>query len=251
MTKKEITREIIGNVLIPMGFVSGENINSCWFIRKFKNSKGETARLVVEFYTRGWDKRLFMVINSYSGRCTSYGIQDIVPDSSENGLPCATLKEYKLAIEAYADILKQYGRDFFKKISEPPLENDYFREEDDFRLFKEHDLLAQKFLTEHELDISQMKAEDAIQIIKKIILEKQGESFEHCRNTILELSAFYGRVLGNSHKCRWVMHNCRTHFTCTLNFYSKSGPSLSLHKDISLAWKDGVDKLDSLVIDSL
>ncbi len=53
MTKKEITREIIGNVLIPMRFVSGENINSCWFIRKFKNSKGETARLVVEFLHQG------------------------------------------------------------------------------------------------------------------------------------------------------------------------------------------------------
>jgi hypothetical protein len=251
MTKKEITREIIGNVLIPIGFVSGENINNCWFIRKFKNSKGETARQVVEFHIRGWDKRLFMVIHCYSGRCSSYEIEDIVPDRSENGFPCATLREYKLAVEAYADILKQYGRDFFKKIAKPPLENDYFREEDEFRLFKEHDQLAQKFVAEHQLDLTQMKANDAIQIMKKIVLEKQGDSFEHCRNTILELSAFYGSVLKNSHKCRWVMHNCRTHFTCTLNFYSKSGPSLSLHNDISMAWKEGVDKLDSLIIESL
>ncbi|MDF2887081.1 MAG: hypothetical protein K0R23_1466 [Lacrimispora sp.] len=248
MTKKEITREIIGNVLIPIGFVSRENINSCWFIKKFKNSKGETARQVVEFYSGGWDKRLFMVINCYSGRCSSYGVKDIVPDSCEDGLPCPTIKEYKLAIEAYADILKLYGRDFFKKIAKPPLENDYFREEDDCRLFKEHDLLAQKFVTEHQLDLSQITAGDAVQLMKKIVLEKQGESFEHYRDTILELSAFYGSALENSHKCKWVMHNCRTHFACTLNFYSKSGPSLSLHNDIYMAWNSDVDKLDSLII---
>lgn len=247
MTKKEITREIIGNVLIPIGFVSGENIDSCWFVRKFKNSKGETARQVVEFYIGGWEKRLFMVINCYSGRCSSYGINDIVPESRENGFPCSTIREYKFAVEAYAEILRQYGRDFFKKIAKPPLENDYFREEDDCRLFEQHDSLAQKFVTENQLDVTQLTAADAVKIMKKIVLEKQGESFEHCRDIILELSAFYGSVLENSHKCKWVMHNYRTHFTCTLNFYSKSGPSLSLHNDIYMAWKD-VDKLDCLIM---
>ncbi|MGC6176254.1 hypothetical protein [Lacrimispora sp. 38-1] len=248
MTKKEIMKEIIGNVLIPIGFVSGENIDSCWFIRKFRNSKGETARQVVEFYSSGWEKKLYMVINCFSGKYSSYRISDFVPGSREDGLPYSTIREYQLAVEAYAEILKQYGPDFFKKIAQPPAENDYFREEDNCRLFEKHESLAEKFVAEHKLDLSQISTEDAVKIIKKILLEKQEEPFEKCRDMILELSAFYGCVLKKSHKCKWVMHNCRTHFTCTLDFNSKSIPSLYVHNDIHMAWKNGGDKLDSLII---
>ncbi len=246
MTSKEIIKEIIGTVLRPIGFISGENIDSCWFVRKFRNSKGETARLVVEFYSRTWEKKLFMVIHCYSGRYSSYRTSDFVPESRDEGIAYSSIREYRQAVKIYAELLNVYGPDFFKKIAQPPVDNDYFREEDDFRLFEKHELLAQKFVTEHQLDLSQMTTEDAIKIIKKIILENQGEPFENCRDLMLELSAFYGCVLKKSYRCIWVMHNCRTHFTCTLD--SRSIPSRSIHNDIHMAWKNGVDGLDSLII---
>ncbi|MDW2797438.1 hypothetical protein RZO55_07595 [Clostridium boliviensis] len=248
MTSKEIIKEIIGPVLRPIGFVSGENIDSCWFVRKFKNSKGETARQVVEFNSKVWEKKLFMVIHCYSGRNSSYQTSDFVPDSRDEGITYSSIREYRQAVKTYAEILNVYGPDFFEKIAQPPVDNDYFREEDDFRLFEKHELLAKKFATEHHLDLSEITTEDAVNIIKKMILEKQGESFENCRDLILELSAFYGCVLKKRHRCIWVMHNCRTHFTCTLDSSSKTIPSRYVHNDIHVAWKNGVDRLDSLII---
>ena len=257
MKKREIINKIIGEVLEPEGFIFSEKIDSCWFIKEFKNSKGEIARQVIEFYSSRWEKKLFMDINCFSGRYSSYRIDNFVPGCRDDGLKYSTTGEYKQAVETYADILKKYGLDFLKKIAELPEENDYFREEDYYKLFEEHESLAQRFITEQHIEMEHITIEDVVKLIKDMVLRQQVETFDDCRELFLEMAAFYGCLVRKNYPYKWIMNDVRTHKVCTLEIDSKQAPSwlvitgkisLFVTNDIHLAWKNGVDKLDTLII---
>lgn len=189
-----------------------------------------------------------MDINCFSGRYSSYRIDNFVPGCRDDGLKYSTTGEYKQVVETYADILKKYGLDFLKKIAEPPKENDYFRQEDHYKLFNEHESTAQKFIKEQQIDMECVKIEDAVRLIKDMVLEKQGEPFDDCRELFLEMAAFYGRVVSKYNSCKWLMRDMKTHFICKLEIESKRKLSLSMLNEIHLAWKNGVDRLNSLII---
>ncbi|WP_024291054.1 hypothetical protein [Lacrimispora indolis] len=65
MKKREIINKIIGEVLEPEGLIFSEKIDSCWFIKEFKNSKGEIARQVIEFYSSRWEKNYLWILTVF------------------------------------------------------------------------------------------------------------------------------------------------------------------------------------------
>ncbi|MDW2797640.1 hypothetical protein RZO55_08635 [Clostridium boliviensis] len=257
MKKRDIIKEIIGEVLEPEGFAFGEDADSCWFIKEFKNSKGEISRQVINFYSSRWEKKLFIDINCFSGIFSSYRIDNFVPDCMDDGLKYSTTGDYKQAVEIYAEILKKYGLDFLKKIAEPPKENDYFREEDYYKLFEKHELLALRFMKEQQIKIENITIKEVVELIKDMLLKQQGKTFDDCRELFLEMAAFYGCVVRKDYPYKWLMSDVRTHKVCTLEIDPKQAPSwfaitrkisLFITNDIHLAWKNGVEKLDSLIL---
>ncbi len=247
MQKGKIIKEIIGKVLEPEGFVFDKEIKIWGFIKEFKNSKGEIARQTVTFWTSRFEKKLYMDINCFSGGIYTYGLNQFVPGYTNDGLNYTTDEEFKQVIETYANILKEYGLDFLKKI-EVPKRSDYFRQEEYYKLFNEHESIAQKFIKEQQIDMECVKIEDAVRLMKDMVLEKQEEPFEDCRELFLEMAAFYGRVVSKYNSCKWLMRDMKTHSICKLEIESKRKLSLSMLNEIHLAWKNGVDRLDSLVI---
>ncbi|MDW2797639.1 hypothetical protein RZO55_08630 [Clostridium boliviensis] len=257
MKKRDIIKEIIGEVLDPEGFAFGEDADSCWFIKEFKNSKGEIARQVIDFYNSRWKKKLFLNINCFSGKFCSYRISDFVPGCSDNGFMYSTILDYKQAVETYADILIKHGLDFLKKIAEPPIENDYFREEDYYRLYNEYESLTQRFITEQQIDMGCISIKEAVELFKDILSRQQGKTFDDCRELFLEMSAFYGNLIKRTYPYEWIMKDIRTHKVCKLEINFKLAPSwlvitrkssLLVTSCIHIAWRDGIDKLDTLLI---
>ena len=247
MQKGKIIREIIGKVLEPEGFVFDKEIEKWGFLKEFKNSKGEIARQTVAFYFGNYKRKIFMVISCFSGGFDSYRINRFVPGCIDDGIEYSKDEEFKKVIETYADILKQYGLDFLKKIAEPQ-KSDYFRQEDYNKLFDDNESLAQKFIVEHRIDSEHITIADAVKLMKDMLTEKQSRRFEDCRELFLEMAAFYGCVVIKTYPCKWIMEDFKTHAVCTLEIESELTKSLFVTKEIYFAWKKSVDRLDSLII---
>ncbi|MDW2797642.1 hypothetical protein RZO55_08645 [Clostridium boliviensis] len=248
MQKGKIIREIIGKVLEPEGFVFDKEIEKWGFLKEFKNSKGEIARQTIAFYFSNYKRKLFMVISCFSGDFDSYRINRFVPGCKNDGIEYSKDEEFEKVIETYADILKQYGLDFLKKIAEPPKENDYFRQEDYNKLFQEHETLAQKFITEQQINFDCITIEDAVVLMKNMLTEKLSKPFEDCRDPFLEMAAFYECVVRKTYPCKWIMKDMKTHIICKLEIDSKLKLPIFVPNEIYLAWKNGVDQLNSLII---
>ena len=247
MQKGKIIKEIIGKVLEPEGFVFDKEIKNWGFIKEFKNSKGEIARQTVTFWTSRFEKKIYMDINCFSGGIYTYGLNQFAPGYTNDGLIFSTDEEFKQVIETYANILKQYGLEFLKEIAEPK-RSDYFRQEDDYKLFEEHESLTQKFITDQQINMDCITIEDAVKLMKDMVSEKQAELFEDCRELFLEMAAFYGGVVRKTYSCKWIMKDMKIQAICKLEIDSKLKLSLFVSNKIHLAWKNGVDQLDSLII---
>lgn len=231
MDKELLIKDVIGKILEPEGFsyIGRADGISSEFFRKVKNSKGEVVRQIVSLQDSQYHKEIYLNLTSVPGGHPDYRINSFVPECTDDGLYFKSEKEYKEAIEEYADILTKYGIPFLKKIVEPRISY-YLVDEDNEKLFYEHEKLLDNILTREKIMVEQFNVEEVAEYIEKKVIEVKGKPFEEVRTFLLELSALFGAVANQFYPCYWKLNESLI-LSCDLEF-----PESLQSKDIGNRW---------------
>ena len=202
MRQAEIIKDIIGEVVEPMGFAfRGGMASDGW--EYIRNKDGIQQIIFIDDLNqyRRKNARLLLTTNLLNSRRVE--ICEYVPEYDgqfDTFWEYKSEEDYKRIIIEFARIIKEYGIDKLNEIS-IPIRNAIVTDDMQRQFYQLHDKMAKEFQSNYQLE--QMSMAETNQLLYKMITEMQEKEFQEIKDQLMYMAAFWGETVTNEFTGYW------------------------------------------------
>ena len=214
MKKGKIVKDVIGNLLFPLGFEL--NLGDGWdFTRTVKNSYGEDIEHSINIYMHRFASEVFLTISTNAYGRIPLKMDSFIPGYdrhprtiSGESIAYSDDDSFKDIIRYFANIIEKYILEKLDEMSEPATD-DRFYEKEHIDVLKNHKKLCEDFLKREDIP-PEINLEASAKIVYEGIKQLQDKPFQEIKKDLFDLGVFFACKLDQAYGAEWNYVNRST-----------------------------------------